>query len=76
MSKHDDTYPGEDKDCYASLCDEMNDPGAPDWVESDWDAHAVKLASQYAKEHGLPWPPRKGDYDRFWDMENNPRDYA
>ena len=60
-----------DEESYASLADEMNDPDAPDWVESDWDAQSVEEAKRYAKKHDLPWPPRKGDFDRWYEAKNN-----
>jgi|KBSMisStandDraft_5_1062788.scaffolds.fasta_scaffold525255_2 hypothetical protein len=56
----------EQKEAYASLADEMND-GDVVWVESDWDKEAVKLGKAYAEDHDLPWPPRMGDYDRFYE---------
>jgi hypothetical protein len=65
----------EEKEDYANLADEMNDPDVGPWNEDDWDERAVANAKKYAKEHGLPWPPRMGDFDRFYDRENNPRDY-
>ena len=71
MSEYDEEY--ED---YASLCDEMNDIGSGPWVESDWDPRAVANGKKYAEKHGLPWPPREGDYDRIYDREQNPEDYA
>lgn len=63
----------EDKEAYASLADEMNDgeEQTGPWVESDWDAEAVAAGKRYAKRNGLRWPPQIGDYDRFWERENN-----
>ena len=61
----------EAKEAYLGLCDELNDPDAPEWDPEMWDPEAVKLGAQYAKEHGFAWPPRKGDYDRWWDIEHN-----
>jgi hypothetical protein len=61
----------EDKEDYASLADEMNDPDVGPWVEYDWDARAVAGAKRYASKHGLPWPPGVGDYDRFYESEHN-----
>lgn len=58
-----------EKESYASLADEMND-GA-EWVESDWDEQAVKEAKAYAEKHDLSWPPRMGDFDRFYEREHN-----
>lgn len=61
----------EQKEDYLSLCDEMNDYDAPEWVEGDWDERAVKSARTYARKHGLPFPPGKGDFDRMFDRMNN-----
>lgn len=58
------------EESYASLADEMND-GDTEWVESDWDAQAVKEAKQYAAEHDLPWPPGPGDFDRWYEKKYN-----
>jgi hypothetical protein len=60
-----------EKDSYASLADEMNDPDAPPWDEEDWDEQAVAEARRYAERHALPWPPGRGDYDRFYEKETN-----
>lgn len=68
----DDEPYDEEREDYASLADEMNDDGMV-WVESNWDPIAVKNARKYAKEHDLSWPPRMGDYDRFWEREQNAR---
>ena len=64
-----DTYVGEDRDDYAALADEMNDPDVGEWVEADWDVRAVANAKRYAEAHGLHWPPRVGDYDRLYERE-------
>jgi hypothetical protein len=61
----------EERDAYASLADEMNDPGVGPWDESDWDADAVAAGKRYAHKHCLPWPPRMGDYDRFYEREHS-----
>jgi hypothetical protein len=61
----------EEKEDYASLADEMNDPDVGPWVESDWDERAVASAKRYAKKNHLPWPPSTGDYDRFYEAEHN-----
>jgi len=60
----------EEEEAYASLADEMND-GDVVWVESDWDAQAVKQGKEYAIEHDLPWPPRTGDFDRYYERKHN-----
>lgn len=63
----------EDKESYLSLADEMNDgpPSIPAWNEADWDAEAVAAGKRYAKANGFRWPPRTGDFDRWYDVENN-----
>ena len=61
----------EEKEDYASLADEMNDPDVGPWNELDWDPIAVKNARAYAKKNGLNWPPQTGDYDRFYEREHN-----
>lgn len=58
-----------EKEMYASLADEMND-GDVEWVESDWDEDAVKHGKAYAEKNNLPWPPRCGDFDRFYEREH------
>jgi hypothetical protein len=60
----------EEREDYASLADEMNDPDADPWDESDWDARAVASAKRYAEKHDLPWPPQTGDFDRFYEQEH------
>jgi len=55
-------------DAYASLADELNDPGVTLSVR-DFDPDMVDLAHQYAKAHGLPFPPSTGDYDRLWETQ-------
>lgn len=63
MSEHPND---EARDDYASLADEMND-GDVEWKESDWEPRAVENAKRYAKAFGLSWPPRPGDFDRFYE---------
>jgi hypothetical protein len=60
----------EEREDYASLADEMNDPDIGPWVESDWDERAVANAKRYAKRERLRWPPGIGDYDRWYEREN------
>jgi hypothetical protein len=60
----------EEREDYASLADEMNDPDVPAWNEDDWEPTAVANAKKYAKEHNLPWPPRTGDFDRWYERQN------
>ena len=60
-----------DKEAYAALADELNDSDAPAWNEDDWDIAYVKAAQRYANANSLSWPPRMGDYDRFYEMEAN-----
>jgi hypothetical protein len=72
VTLRDGPYDPERED-YASLADEMNDPG-PDgkgmvWVEADWDATAVANAKKYAKKFGYPWPPSMGDFDRWYERQ-------
>lgn len=56
---------------YASLADEMNDPDVGPWNEADWDPEAVAEAKRYAERHDLPWPPRTGDFDRWYESRHN-----
>lgn len=56
-----------ERESYANLADEMNDPDVPAWNEVDWDEQTVAEAKRYAKAHGLRWPPSTGDYDRFYE---------
>lgn len=63
------SYTPEDEEDYASLADEFNDEEGVDI--SDFDAEAVEGAKKYAKAHGLAWPPRVGDYDRYWERKND-----
>lgn len=60
-----------DEDDYASLADEMNDPDVDPWDENDWDPISVGNAKRYAEREGLPWPPRTGDFDRWYEKKNN-----
>lgn len=62
-------YDPEEED-YSSLADEMND-GDVEWVESDWDPEAVANGKVFAKKNGLPWPPRMGDYDRWYEEKHS-----
>jgi hypothetical protein len=57
----------EEREDYLSLADEMNDADVGPWVESDWDDGAVARAKRFAAREGLAWPPRTGDYDRFYE---------
>lgn len=66
----DDDY-DEEREDYANLADEMNDPDVGPWVENDWDARAVASAKRYAKKQGLRWPPQTGDFDRWYEAQNN-----
>lgn len=59
-----------DRESYAALADEMNDPDAGPWDEDDWDADAVAGGKRYAAANGLHWPPGLGDYDRFYERSN------
>lgn len=61
----------EEKENYANLADEMNDPDVGPWEDEDWDERAVANGKKYAEKHGLPWPPRTGDFDRWYDREHN-----
>ena len=60
-----------EEESYSSLADEMNDPDAGPWVESDWDSFAVTEAKRYATRHNLPWPPQAGDFDRWYELKEN-----
>lgn len=57
----------DDRESYAALADEMNDPDAGPWNEDDWDGEAVRGGKRYAAANGLHWPPGLGDYDRFYE---------
>jgi hypothetical protein len=61
----------QDRESYAALADEMNDPDVGPWNEADWDPEYVKEAKRYAKKNGLRWPPGTGDYDRFYERQSN-----
>lgn len=70
-----DTF-SEDKQAYADLADELNDfadddPNRPSL--SDFDEEIVAAAERYAKAKKLRFPPRIGDYDRFWEREQGTR---
>jgi hypothetical protein len=56
-----------EEEAYAGLADEMNDPDVGPWVEEDWDEDAVAAAKAYAERNGLNWPPRTGDFDRWYE---------
>jgi hypothetical protein len=56
-----------ERESYAALADEMNDPDVGPWDESDWDETAVAEAKEYARKNGLRWPPGVGDYDRYYE---------
>ena len=71
-----------DRQDYADITDELNDPCShqsweewtPEWCPyclklSDLDGVAVDGAERYAIEHGLPWPPGVGDYDRYYESQ-------
>jgi len=64
----------EEREDYASLADEMNDPDVGPWNEDDWEPRAVANGKSFAAKHGLSWPPQTGDYDRYWDRINNDDD--
>lgn len=55
---------------YASLADELNDRGVTMTVD-DFDEDMVERAKEYATLVGAPFPPGLGDFDRWWDRENN-----
>lgn len=58
---------------YADITDELND-GTPGNLElGDFDASVVAAAARHADRHGLPWPPRVGDYDRLWEARQASR---
>lgn len=59
----------QEKQSYADLADEMNDPDVGPWVESDWDPQAVAEAKRYAAKNHLPWPPGRGDFDAWYAEE-------
>jgi hypothetical protein len=61
----------EEREDYASLADEMNDPDVGPWDENDWDARAVANAKRYAVKQGLPWPPGAGDFDRWYETSRS-----
>ena len=58
-----------DREAYASLADELNDPGVTATVD-DFDAEVVAGAERYAQANGLRWPPGVGDYDRLYESEH------
>lgn len=60
-----------DRESYLSLADEMNDPDVGPWDPDDWDPQGITEGQRYAKKHGLPWPPRMGDYDRWCEQHGN-----
>jgi hypothetical protein len=62
-----------DRDCYAALADEMNDPDVEESgiTLDSFDAEAVGAGARYAKALKLRWPPRVGDYDRFCERSWN-----
>ena len=60
----------EDREDYASLADEMNDPDVGPWNEADWDPRAVAGGRRYARARGLRWPPGTGDFDRFYEEQH------
>jgi len=61
------------KECYASLAEEATDELAHPWKDEDWDTDAVAHAKAYAADHGLPWPPGLGDFDRHYEREHDAR---
>lgn len=65
----DSDYDAE-RESYASLADELNDPDVGPWVEDDWDPTAVAEGKAYAAKNNLPWPPRTGDFDRWYEMQH------
>ena len=63
-----------DEEHYASLADEFNDFADDDTDRPTLDMfedEAVAGGARYAKKHKLSWPPRIGDYDRYWEKRNN-----
>jgi hypothetical protein len=60
-----------ERESYASLVDEATCESAHPWDDSYWDAEAVKHAKAYAAKHELPWPPGRGDFDRWYDLYSN-----
>lgn len=53
---------------WLELADELNDANVEATLE--WfDADFVAAAQVQAAEHGLPWPPSVGDYDRWYANE-------
>jgi hypothetical protein len=61
----------EEREDYASLADEASAPEAQPWNDEDWEPSAVANAKKYAKRFGLSWPPRPGDFDRWYDLDTN-----
>ena len=57
-----------DRESYAALADELNDPDVHEaGVTLDlFDDDAVAAGERYARAHGLRWPPGVGDFDRFY----------
>lgn len=60
----------DDRRDYASLADELNDRDVTMTID-DFDKEMVAGAERYATAVGAPYPPGVGDYDRWWDRENN-----
>ncbi len=60
----------EAREDYANLADEINDPDVGPWNEADWDERAVANAKKYATANQLSWPPRMGDFDRWYERNN------
>ena len=62
-----------DREAYAALADELNDPDVHEagTTLDDFDAEAVEAGARYAEANGLRWPPGVGDYDRFYEAEHS-----
>lgn len=61
-----------DEEAYAALADEFNDFADGDSDRptlADFDPEYVEAGGRYARRNGLAWPPRIGDYDRFWERQ-------
>jgi hypothetical protein len=61
----------EAREDYASLAEEASCESAHPWDDEHWDVRAVRNAKRYAKDHGLPWPPGLGDFDRWYEANYN-----
>ncbi len=63
----------EDEVSYSAVADELNDGTPGQLTLSDIDKRDLARARAFADLAGFPWPPRTGDFDRYWEWLRKPK---